>query len=127
MNLKTTKRIHRLVGLISVLVGFYLPSTMASPEQERVYLLQLLHQMDALELTVRAAQQEQSPTSRIQFHYTAYRDVAGHLHNGVLEDLQFIRSGVEEKLSENKVQSRIIAPISGDYLADHTDPDGRHE
>ena len=75
---------------------------MASPEQERVYLLQLIHQIDAMKPTLLAAQQEQSKTARVQFHYTSYQDAQGQQHNGVWEDLQEIRAGIEEKIEKQR-------------------------
>lgn len=110
---KTNKKNVWLVGLLAA--GF-LSSALASPEQERVYLLQVLHQMDAMQSTLRAAEREQSPADRIQFHYTAYRDLNGQKHNGILEDLKLIRAGIDEKLSGNDAQPRMIEPIEADYL-----------
>jgi RAQPRD family integrative conjugative element protein len=91
-------------------------SATASPEQERVYLLQLIHQMDAMKPTLLAAQQEQSKTARVQFHYTAYRDAQGQQHPGLWEDLQKIRAGVEEKLEHSPRELRTPEPVQGDYL-----------
>ena len=59
---------------MTVLLTGIFQSAMASPEQERVYLLQLIHQIDAMKPTLLAAQQEQSKTARVQFHYTSYQD-----------------------------------------------------
>jgi RAQPRD family integrative conjugative element protein len=101
-----------------VVIGFLSLATQcaqASAEQERVYLLQLLHQIDAMQSTVSAAAKEQSQDARIQFHYTAYRDKSGRLHNGVSEDLQLIRSGIEEQLDHASVEPKMILPINGDY------------
>lgn len=111
------QKYKKKVWLTGLLTAGFLSSALASPEQERVYLLQLLHQMDAMQSTLRAAQQEQSPADRVQFHYTIYRDIEGQKHNGILEDLQLIRAGIEEKLSGNNLQPRMIEPIEGDYLA----------
>lgn len=98
-----------LFGIIS--------SAIASPEQERVYLLQLIHQIDAMKPTLLAAQQEQSKTARVQFHYTAYRDITGQCHPGVWEDLQAIRAGIEEKLQKGSpAEVRTIEPVQGDYM-----------
>jgi hypothetical protein len=83
-----SQKYQKKVSLAGLLTVGFLSSALASPEQERVYLLQLLHQMDAMKSTLLAAQQEQSPADRVQFHYTAYRDVEGQKHHGVLEDLQ---------------------------------------
>lgn len=87
----------------------------ASPEQERVYLLQLVHQIDVMKPTLLAAEREQSKTLRIQFHYTAYRDAQGQWRPGVWEDLQKIRAGIEEKLENAPVDARTLEPVQGDY------------
>lgn len=112
-----SQKYQKKVWLAGLLTVGFLSSALASPEQERMYLLQLLHQMDAMQSTLRAAQQAQSPADRVQFHYTAYRDAEGQKHHGILEDLQLIRAGIEEKLSGNDLQPRMIEPIEGDYLA----------
>ncbi len=108
------------------LVFGMIQSATASPEQERVYLLQLIHQMDAMKPTLLAAEKEQSKTARIQFHYTAYRDIHGQWHPGVWEDLQSIRSGIEEKLEHSPAEVRTIEPIQGDYM-DSVQQEKAHE
>jgi RAQPRD family integrative conjugative element protein len=109
---------QKMAWIIGLFAAGFLSSALASPEQERVYLLQVLHQIDAMQSTLREAQQAQSPADRVQFHYTAYPDAEGHTHHGVLEDLQLIRTGIEEALSGNVIQPRAMEPIEGDYLAD---------
>ncbi len=101
--------------LMTVLLIGIFQSAMASPEQERVYLLQLIHQIDAMKPTLLAAQQEQSKTARVQFHYTSYQDAQNQKHNGVYEDLQAIRAGIEEKIKNNASEPRTPEMISGDY------------
>ena len=98
-----------------LLMGIF-QSAIASPEQERVYLLQLIHQIDAMKPTLLAAQQEQSKTARVQFHYRSYHDAQGQQHNGIWEDLQAIRAGIEEKIKNNVSEPRIPEVISGDYM-----------
>ena len=112
--------------ILFFLVFGMIQSATASPEQERVYLLQLIHQMDAMKPTLLAAQREQSKTARIQFHYTAYQDVHGQWHPGVWEDLQSIRSGIKEKLENSPVEVRTIEPIQGDYM-DSVQQEKAHE
>jgi RAQPRD family integrative conjugative element protein len=130
IKIKSIKEITTMqirVGLIGLLTFLSLPVAMASPEQERVYDLQLLHQIDAIELTVLAAQKEHSFDTRLQFHYTAFRDQEGKLHNGVLEDLRLIRAGIAEHLSEKIREPRIVVPIQGDYLGDRSHQESHHE
>lgn len=112
MKMKKMKKklLLMTIGGISIL-----QSAVASPEQERVYLLQLIHQIDAMQPTLQAAEHAQSSTARVQFHYTAYRDAQGRKHPGVWEDLQKIRTGIEEKLENVAVEPRTPEPVSGDY------------
>lgn len=88
----------------------------ASPEQEQLYLVQLLNQLDALTPTLLAAQQEEPKNQRVQFHYTAWRDSHGQMHNGVLEDIKTIKQGILEKLNNTAIEPRVVKPISADYL-----------
>ena len=118
---KKKKRIFQkwcLLGFIGAVASVLAQSAMASPEQERIYLLQLLHQINAMQPTIKAAEKAQSPTARVQFHYTAYVDTEGRPHNGVWEDLQLIREGIQEQLDQSSVEPRVVEPISGDYRDD---------
>jgi hypothetical protein len=87
-----------------------------SGEQERIYLVQLVNQINATLPTIRAAEKMQPKNQRLQFHYTAWRDAKGNQHNGLLEDMQEIKKGVEEKLHALSIEPRVVAPIHGDYL-----------
>lgn len=98
-----------------LLLSLELPTASASPEMERAYLLQLVHQIDAMQTTILAAEKEQSPEARTQFHYRAYR-VNGKSQNGVIEDLALIKVGIKEKLNSTVLEPRNIQPINGDYL-----------
>lgn len=105
---KLTTTFLLLLGIAQVAV--------ASPEQERAHLLQLVHQIDAMKPTLLAAKRGQSKTVRNQFHYTAYQDAQGQWHPGVWEDLQKVRAGIEEKLDNTTVEARTPEPIEGDYM-----------
>lgn len=89
----------------------------ASPEQEQLYLVQLLNQLDAMTPTLLAAEQEQPKNQRLQFHYTVWRDSHGQSHNGVLEDIKAIKQGILEKLNNTAtIEPRTVNPIRADYL-----------
>ncbi len=91
-------------------------SAFASPEQERSYLVQLLNQLNAMTPLILAAEREQPKNLRIQFHYTAWHDAKGQLHNGLLEDVQAIKAGIRQKLDHTTVEPRALNVIRGDYL-----------
>lgn len=90
----------------------------ASTELERVYLQQLLNQLNAMLPLVLAAQKEQPTNSRTSFHYTAFKDHQSQLHHGLLEDIKSIQQGIAEKLNGISLEPRRITPINGDYLFD---------
>lgn len=106
----------------AILLGFMLTlaftslNTFASTEQEKIYLVQILNQLDAIQPLILTAQKEQPKNTRVQFHYTKYRDSQGQLRNGLLEDVQAIRNGIEQNLKDIPIEPRTVTPIKGDYL-----------
>lgn len=91
-------------------------SSFADEAKERIYLVQILNQLDAVQPIILAAAKEQPKNIRIQFHYTRYTDAKGQVHNGLLEDIQAIRAGIEQKLNQTSVEPRVVQPIKGDYF-----------
>lgn len=119
MHYASLKKAVVLFGTLMLLfsnVQAATPSETSSSEQERIYLVQLVNQLNAMLPTVKAAQRQQPRNARIQFHYSAYQDANGQAHNGLLEDRQTIKQGIEEKLDTVTVEPRVIQPIRGDYL-----------
>ncbi len=107
--------------LLLIVVGTTLFSTQAmasedSAEKEKMYLVQMINQLDALRPLIIAAQNEQPKNNRIQFHYTDYRDSSGKLHNGLLEDVTAIKQGLEEKLNQTSTEPHQFRAIKGDYI-----------
>ncbi len=85
-------------------------------EQERIYLVQVVNQLNAMTPIIKAAEKAQPKNQRISFHYTTWLDANHKKHNGLLEDIQEIKHGVEEKLNTTSIEPRAIAAIGGDYL-----------
>lgn len=83
---------------------------------EEIYLTQILNQIDAMKPLIIAAEKAQPANTRIKFHYSRYRDSHGNLHNGLLEDVQAIKSGISQKLNDTRVEPRVVTPIKGDYI-----------
>ncbi len=88
----------------------------ASSATEKMYLTQILNQIDAMQPLIIAAEKAQSANTRIKFHYTRYRDSYRNWHNGLLEDVQAVKSGIIQKLNNISVEPRVITPIKGDYI-----------
>jgi RAQPRD family integrative conjugative element protein len=113
--MKEMKKMKK-VFLMIILAGLFIaPSSFADEAQEKMYLNQLLNQLDAMQPLIIAAQKSEPKNARIQFHYTRFRDVQGKPHNGLLEDIQAIRAGVAQKLNSVTVEPRAVSPIKGDY------------
>lgn len=104
-----------LIGLMGLGLSLAASVAFASPELERVYLLQMKHQIEAIKTTLIAAKKEQNPEARVVFHYTSYRDAKGLWHNGLLEDLEQMETGIQEKLEGVSIEPRTVPPIAGDY------------
>ncbi len=101
---------------ITVAMTFLSINGFADATQEKIYLVQILNQLNAMQPLVLAAQQAQPFNTRIQFHYTHYRDTDGHLCNGLLDDITAIKKGITEKLNQPAIEPRTVKPIKGDYL-----------
>ena len=80
-----------LLLAIVVCMSLFSILAMASEENEKVYLVQIINQLDAIKPLIIAAKNEQAKNIRVQFHYTAFRDSNGKLHNGLLEDIAEIK------------------------------------
>ncbi len=87
-------------------------------KQERQYLMQLVHQLDAMLPIIAAAQKIQSKHQRMMFHYTAWKDQAGKPHAGLLEDVHAMKQGILDQLNAISIEPRSMQAIQGDY-ADH--------
>ena len=103
------------------ILGICIPSIFstacfANDATEKMYLTQILNQIDAMQPLIIAAEKSQPANTRIKFHYSQYKDNHGKLHNGLLEDIQAIKSGITQKLNNTSIVPRVVAPIKGDYL-----------
>lgn len=102
--------------ILLITLCFLYGNSFASSEQERIYLVQLINQLDAMIPTILAAERKQPKNLRVQFHYTAWQDNKGQWHNGLLEDVKTIRTGIYEKLHSVTPEPRVISSINKDYL-----------
>lgn len=87
----------------------------ASENLEKSYLLQILNQLEATKPLILAASKEQLPHLRVQFHYKAYQDYRGVMHNGLFEDINEIEKGIQDKLSQISSEPHQFESIKGDY------------
>lgn len=105
-----------LITILSMSIAQAQTLANVSAEQEHIYLVQLMNQLNALVPVIRSTQKAQPKNQRVSFHYSAWLDGKGQKHNGLLEDIQAIKKGVAEKLNTVAIEPRFVAPIQGDYL-----------
>jgi RAQPRD family integrative conjugative element protein len=91
----------------------------AGETQERVYLTQIVNQLNAIKPLIVAAQNEQPQGNRVKFHYSHYINADGRIQNGLLDDINAIEAGVREKLDKMPESPHEIKPIAGDFIDHH--------
>jgi RAQPRD family integrative conjugative element protein len=101
--------------IIAIILSVISIQAMANDTRERMYLIQMTNQLDALKPLIIAADKEQDKNSRIKFHYKSYRESNGVIHNGLLEDINEIKKGIFEKLNQTIGEPRNFQAIKGDY------------
>jgi RAQPRD family integrative conjugative element protein len=105
----------KITPFIALWIAFFSMKVMADETHERMYLTQIVNQLSAIKPLIVSANHEQVPDTRIKFHYSAYRDANNTLHNGLLEDINEIQKGIEEKLNQKMSEPRHFVKIRGDY------------
>jgi len=105
-----------LLFIFSIAICIISSSALASDQKEKIYLTQMINQLDSLKPLIVAASKEQSSQARIRFHYTSYNDIDGKPHNGLLDDINEIEKGIQEKLNDNLNEPHSFQAIKGDYL-----------
>jgi RAQPRD family integrative conjugative element protein len=106
--------------LIIVTYLLCMTNAVANEENEKIYLIQMLNQLNALKPLIISASNEQQKNSRFQFRYTAFVNSNGKLQNGLLEDINELKKGIQARLNQKEVESQRFEPIKGDYIShDH--------
>jgi len=98
------------------ILSIFSTACFANDATEKMYLTQILNQIDAMQPLIIAAEKAQPANTRIKFHYSRYKDNHGNWHHGLLEDIQAIKSGVTQKLNDTSIEPRVVTPIKGDYI-----------
>jgi RAQPRD family integrative conjugative element protein len=71
---------------------------------EHEQLARVIHELQALEPLLRAAQSQANPDARVRFRYDWLR-----------QDLQRMRLGIQEHINAPRAQPRSFPPLRGDY------------
>ncbi len=106
----------KVIVIIAMLMSLFSLQAMANETREKIYLTQIINQLEAIKPLVVSANQEQERGARIKFRYTSYRDANGVSHNGLLEDINAIEKGIQKKLNHAISEPRHFQAINGDYL-----------
>lgn len=88
----------------------------ASERQERIYLTQIINQLNAIKPLIIAASLQQPKTNRVQFHYSNYLDSHHKKHNGLTEDINQIEMSIQNKLNNIHIEPSVLPSIKGDYI-----------
>ena len=91
-----------LVGILAAVVP--LQPARADAAGEREQLARIVHELQALEPLLRAAQSQTDPDARVRFRYDWLR-----------QDLQRVRLGIQEHIDAPRAQPRSFPPLRGDY------------
>ena len=76
----------------------------ADADAEREALAHVVHELEALEPLIRAAESQANPDARIRFHYDWFR-----------QDLARVQGGVQEHIDAPRAEPRTFPPLRGDY------------
>jgi RAQPRD family integrative conjugative element protein len=106
----------KIILIISLAISMFSLQVLANDAREKVYLIQMMNQLDALKPLIIAADNEQIKNARVKFHYTSYRDSNGKPHNGLLEDINEIKVGIQERVNQTMSEPHRFIAIKGDYL-----------
>jgi RAQPRD family integrative conjugative element protein len=88
----------------------------ANEEKERMYLIQLLNQLNAMKPLIIAASKEQPRMNRTKFHYMSYSDIHGKKQDGLADDINQIEQKIRVKLYQIPAEPRDVPAINDDYL-----------
>ncbi len=91
-----------LVGALAAVIPLHLAR--ADAEREREQLARVIHELQAVEPLLRAAESQADPDARVRFRYDWLR-----------QDLERVRSGVEEHIRAPRAEPRGFPPLRGDY------------
>ncbi len=106
----------KMTLIVAILTGICSLQAVASDAKEKIYLTQMINQLNALKPLIIAANKEQENDLRVKFHYVSYRDSNGNIHNGLLEDINEIQNGIQAKLNRTINEPHHFQSIKGDYL-----------
>lgn len=97
------KRMFVLIVISFVMVSN--SSVFADITQENITLSRISNILNAVYPLIDKAQKESDKNTRIKFQYTWLK-----------KDIQKIQSGIAQKINENDIEPRVVAPLSTKYI-----------
>ncbi len=91
-----------LAGILSAVMPLHL--TRADAEGERESLARVIHELQAVEPLLRAAEAQANPDARVRFRYDWLR-----------QDMQRMRLGIQEHINAPRAEPRSFPPLRGEY------------
>ena len=91
-----------LAGMFATVIPLHLAR--ADAEGEREQLARVIHELQAVEPLLRAAQSQADPDARVRFRYDWLR-----------QDLERVRLGVQDHIRAPRAEPRSFPPLRGDY------------
>ena len=101
---KTTMRITQLLILGLLATALSVQFAVADADGERAALARITHELQAIESLITEAASQANPDARIRFQFDWLR-----------QDLDQIRSGIQEHIDTPRSEPRTFPPLHGDY------------
>ncbi len=115
-HIKCAKWIKRIVIGLLLCSSFLCFAAEASAKVEKIYLTQLVNQLDAMKPLIIAASKQQPKTNRLFFHYIGYRDAKHTWHTGLLDEINQIQKVIQLKLDHAPAEPTMLSSIQADYI-----------
>lgn len=87
-----------------ILAFFFVSSAHADGDAEREALVRLVHELEVLQTLIDHAEQAADADARVHFRYDRLR-----------QDLERVRSGIQEHIEAPRNEPRSVKPLRGDY------------
>ncbi len=102
-----------------LLSSLFCCTVQATEQAERIYLTQLVNQLDAMKPLIIAASKQQPKMDRVLFRYVAYRDANQTWHPGLLDQINHIQQSIQFKLDHALSEPALLPSMQGDYITSH--------
>ncbi len=104
---------------ILVYVGFGLlfvsPLCLATEEEMKNTLVQIIQQLEAIKPLINQAEKEQPKDTRIKVQFNAYTDSEGTQHPGLNQDIESIQQSLIAIVNQQGLDELNIEPVNNDF------------